>query len=109
MQNRQKQNPPAGGRSDKSGTTAWKIRIENEDLHLLKQIAEKIAEPDRGLIPKPTVTALIQKAIKNYIAEALRRYRGNLEGKQLLLVRTETKEQARAVAASGAGASLSAS
>lgn len=62
-------------RENKTGATAWKIRIENEDLYLLKQIADKIAEQDRGLIPKPTITAMIHKAIKNYIAEASRRYR----------------------------------
>ena len=63
--------------SVKTGTTAWKIRIDNEDLQLLKQVAEKIAGQNGGMIPKPSITAMIQKAVKKYITEALEYYEDN--------------------------------
>jgi hypothetical protein len=80
-------------RRQKTGTTAWKIRIENEDLHLLKRVAEKIAAHDGGMIPKPSITALIQKAVKHYIAEALQRYRGGSNGARPRLVQSEAEQQ----------------
>ena len=102
---------PTMERPKQRGTTAWKIRIDNGDLFLLKQIAEKIAEQDRGLIPKPTVTALIQKSIKNYIAEALRRYRGKFPEMQLVLVPggIQQRETVPASAVPGAGGAQRAS
>ena len=81
-------------RRQKTGTTAWKIRIENEDLHLLKRVAEKIAAQDGGMmIPKPSITALIQKAVKHYIAEALQRYRGGSNEARPRLAQREAKQQ----------------
>ena len=70
MQHQEKLNPPTLKSPRKAGATAWKIKIENEDLYLLKWIAERLGEQDGGLAPKPTVTALLHKAIKNYIEEA---------------------------------------
>ena len=57
-----------------SRSTAWKIRIDNDDLNFLKRVSEAIARKDRGLIPEPSITALIQTAIKNYISEAFQCY-----------------------------------
>lgn len=71
MQSQEKANLPTMERQQNTGTTAWKIRIANEDLYLLKWIAEKFAEQDGGLFPKPTVTDLLHKAIEHYIEEAL--------------------------------------
>ena len=51
-------------------STAWKIRIANEDIKLLKCVSQAMATKERGLIPEPSITAMIQKAIKNYISEA---------------------------------------
>ncbi len=80
-------------RRQKTGTTAWKIRIENEDLQLLKRVAEKIAEQDGGMIPKPSITALIQKAVKHYISEALQRYRGGSEEARPRLAHKEAEQR----------------
>ena len=52
--------------SDKSVGVAWKIKLTNEDLTNLRQIAEEMGQ--HRLIPKPTVTALLHKAIHSYIA-----------------------------------------
>lgn len=69
-----KRDNTASERGRKTGTTAWKIRIENQDLELLKRVAERMAAQDGGMIPKPSITAMIQKAIKNYIADALQHF-----------------------------------
>ena len=61
-------NPNSEGdefQSDKNASVAWKIKISNEDLNCLRHIAEEMGK-DR-LIPKPTVTALLHKAIHTYI------------------------------------------
>ena len=55
-------------------STAWKIRIDNEDLLFLKRVSQAIARRERGLIPEPSITALIQTAIKKYVSEALQCY-----------------------------------
>ena len=52
--------------SDKSGSVAWKIKLSIEDLTNLRLIAEEMGK--NRLIPKPTVTALVHKAIHSYIA-----------------------------------------
>ena len=55
-----------GLQSYKSAGVAWKIKLSNEDLTGLRQIAEEMGK--NRLIPKPTITALLHKAIHSYIA-----------------------------------------
>ena len=58
----------------KLGSTAWKIRIANEDIQLLKCVSQAMAAKERGLVPEPSITAMIQKAIKHYISDAFECY-----------------------------------
>lgn len=59
----------------KTDTISWKVRIAATDFAALETIAEQI-EKHEMLLPKPTVTALVQKAIKNYIQVASEYFAG---------------------------------
>ena len=73
-------------------STAWKIRIANEDIQLLKCVSQAMANKERGLVPEPSITAMIQKAIKNYISEAFECYgiRGNANESMRLVPSVQT-------------------
>ena len=52
--------------SSQPASVSWNIKVSSEELAQLRQIAEEIGK--NQLMPKPSVTALLHKAIQSYIA-----------------------------------------